>query len=1003
MNAQDENNVRVKSPIWIRLSTVIILLLLAALSLDTVFVSVLVGADVRITAESNNYTINTQMADMVSASLEDINNNVWMLLSILSTSWDRNLQIENFFRLHRNIAAVVIPGEMELINKPFFQAYRVDESLIQKEISRMEESISSANFGKSILLNASGIFNFPMLALLFPKQSGNNNAVVVFFSSQELNEAFSGNINQSLMIDYDGKLLLSPDIDKLRSGESSDLIKILDNSHENLQVSYEDTDGIKYFSAYQKIADFNAAVITQVPESLVYEGVNATVRRNVYLSGMILFAAIMFAWIFSRSISRPLHRLAVSAMKIEKGDYAIGDVSFKTNDEVGFLSERFIEMSKGLQIARTELENINEGLEEKVKERTADLAAQTEIAFAASKSKSDFLAQMSHEIRTPMNAIMGFTELMRTENFDETQKSYFKDIKMMSGALLNIINDILDISKIEAGNLSLVPIHYNLYDLFDNVASICRFAAKGKSLEFIVNRSKDAPKIVYGDDIRVRQIYTNILNNAIKYTPKGSVTFTLTAGTKNNTENYIIAKVKDTGIGIKKEDIPKLFGSFQQFDAKKNRGIVGTGLGLAITKQLIDMMKGNIVVDSVYGQGTTFTIYIPFVKGNPALVQQTGNASNLVTPKDGASVNILVVDDSPINITVALGFLERHKIVADSALGGLEALVRIKEKKYDLIFSDHFMPDIDGLELARRIRELGHTMPIIALSANAVSGMREKFLDAGMNDFITKPIEGDAINNALAKWLPKDKIIIGEDETESSEQDTKQATASSSGQMTAALDELSKIEGLDVKQGLKYAADNEKSYILVLKQYCDSLDERLADIKSKLSAGDFKNYSILAHAFKGITATLGHARIAAAAKELEFAGRAAAFGSGDEYSDLYEYKSKEDAAEVCRAKTNALCGALSAFRDHLLKTSPFASDSEKQVLGIAEVKEIMYTLKDALDKFESGKSLKIADALSEYAYEGDFGVKMRAIIKDVNEVEYEAASKKVSALLDLKG
>ncbi|GHT49273.1 hypothetical protein FACS1894102_3750 [Spirochaetia bacterium] len=981
-------SVRVKSPIWVKLSTIIILLLLVALTLDTVVVSFLVGGDVRITAESNNYSLNQQMERAADNALSEINSGVWMLLSVLAASWDKEMQIENFFRLHRNIAALVIPGEMELVNKAFFDHHNIKTDILQSELERLDDSIKAAAYGESLLLNETPYFGQPILAMLFPKQSGTNNAVVVFFSSESLNEAFGGRANQSMLIDYNGNILAHPDIEILQSESDSGLSSIIGENQNHMQVLYTDPTGTQYFTAYQKLNTFKAVVITQIAEKLVYEGVRATVKRNIYLSAIILFASIIFAWFFSRSISGPLHRLARRARQIEMGNYDIGDAVTKSKDEVGFLAERFVAMGRGLQNARTELENINASLEETVKERTSDLQAQTEIAYAASKSKSTFLAQMSHEIRTPMNAIMGMTELMRTDNMDETQQSYFKDIRMMSNALLNIINEILDISKIEAGNLSLVPIHYNLHDLFDNVASISKFAAHGKTLEINFLRDKSVPHIVYGDDIRVRQILTNIINNAIKYTPKGSVDVTLTTGNKageTSASEYIIAKVKDSGIGIKEENLGKLFGSFQQFDAEKNRGIIGTGLGLAITKQLIDLMQGTITVDSVYGEGSTFTCYIPLVKGNAAFVKNKENNENFVRAKQGVELNILVVDDAPINITVALGFLEKHNIRADSALGGLEAIECINKKNYDLIFSDHFMPDIDGLELTRRIRAQGKTMPIIALSANAVSGMREKFIAAGMNDFITKPIESSAINEALSLWLPKEKIVIG-GSTETSSK-------------TAFADEFMHITGLNVDEGLKYSGDNEKVYVQILRQYVESLDERLASIKCDLQNGNWKNYSIAAHAFKGIMATLGHNDLSAAAKELEFAGKAAALGEGEDYDELYEYENKEAAAALCLKKNDALCAGLSKFRDDILKTSFFKNDEKKECVGLDAIREILVRLKDACDEYDGGTAVRIVGELNELSFEDGLAETMAAILKDVNAIEYEGASTQIGNLL----
>ncbi|MDR1972739.1 MAG: PAS domain-containing protein, partial [Treponema sp.] len=319
-----------------------------------------------------------------------------------------------------------------------------------------------------------------------------------------------------------------------------------------------------------------------------------------------------------------------------------------------------------------------------------------EEAERASSAKSEFLANMSHEIRTPMNAIIGMSDLMPTENLTSLQKGYFEDMKKMSRSLLTIINDILDFSKIEAGKLEILPVHYNVYALYDSIASMCEFIAQGKSLEFRRGRDPAVPEILYGDEIRVRQIFTNVVNNAVKYTKTGFVSFTLSHGRRNNDETeYLIARITDSGVGIKEEDIPKLFGNFQQLDARKNRGVTGTGLGLAITKNLLAMMNGRIEVESIYGQGSTFTVYLPLVPGDPGKVQGPEQGIPTVMAKKG--VRVLVADDVPANLTVALGFLAKHGIAAETADGGLEAVEKVREsveqgRPYDIVFMDHMMP-----------------------------------------------------------------------------------------------------------------------------------------------------------------------------------------------------------------------------------------------------------------------------------------------------------------------
>jgi PAS domain S-box-containing protein len=493
-------------------------------------------------------------------------------------------------------------------------------------------------------------------------------------------------------------------------------------------------------------------------------------------------------------------------------------------------------------------------------ERNQELEVQTRAAQVASDAKSRFLASMSHEIRTPMNAIIGMSDLMRTDNLDETQRSFFSDIKKMSKTLLQIINDILDISKIEVGKMELYPVHFSLRELYDNLCSMNRFSAESKDLEFRYSFAAGVPQVIYSDDVRIRQILTNLLNTAVKYTHEGSIEFTV-GRTEREGKDHLVFTVKDTGVGIKKEDFPKLFGNFQQLNEGENRGIMGTGLGLAITKNLVDMMKGEIRFDSEYGKGSVFAVYLPLVEGDPARVERKSIGSRFIATED---TKVLVVDDSRINLKVALAFLATHEIHAETAESGEEAVEKVRRNFYDLIFMDHMMPGMDGIETVRRIRALGdgegagdassrfRTVPIIALTANAISGSRERFLAAGMNDFISKPIDAADINMKLIKWLKPERIARFESSPAGHSEKNRESGAV-----------------IDRQTGLRQAGGDTALYEQLCASFLTDHGDDFTKIRDTLNAGDLSGAHRIAHTLKSVAGLIGAGQLRRTAREIE--------------------------------------------------------------------------------------------------------------------------------------
>lgn len=396
---------------------------------------------------------------------------------------------------------------------------------------------------------------------------------------------------------------------------------------------------------------------------------------------------------------------------------------------------------------------------------TKQIEDERDRADRANEAKSRFLSSMSHEIRTPMNAVVGMTDVMLRNNPREEDINYLYNIKRSGKALLDIINDILDFSKIESGKLDIVCDDYETLPILEDLKVIFATRIGEKPVRMIYNIDETIPARLYGDSVRIRQVLINLVNNAIKFTDSGYVELSIDCE-KVDRDNIILkVRVHDTGQGIRKEDIGRLFMSFSQVDSQRNHGKEGTGLGLNISKQLVEMMGGHIGVESTYGQGSTFYFDLPqkVIDATPAKNVTYENAEPEEFNFTAPDANILLVEDNAINVTVAKALLRPLQFKMDIAVNGQVSLEMISNKRYDLILMDSMMPVMDGIEATKCIRQMDgeyyKKVPIIALTADAVTGARETYIDAGMNDFVAKPIMLNEIMSVLHKWLPAELIV----------------------------------------------------------------------------------------------------------------------------------------------------------------------------------------------------------------------------------------------------
>ena len=501
------------------------------------------------------------------------------------------------------------------------------------------------------------------------------------------------------------------------------------------------------------------------------------------------------------------------------------------------------------------------------KEANEMLRDAADAAERAGKQKSQFLAQMSHEIRTPINAVLGFNEMILRESDSRNIIDYSENIRNAGRTLLTLINGILDLSKIEDGKMEIVPVKYDTSSMINDLVSMIKDRAEKKELELVTEIDPDLPAAMYGDDVRLRQVITNLLTNAVKYTETGTVRFAMNVRSMDESSVTVHVEVEDTGIGIREDDIRDLFGAFRRFDTEKNRYVEGTGLGMPIVQRLLILMDSELQVSSVYGEGSLFRFDI--VQGiadregigdytkRLAESRKSGDSGMFVYAPDA---RVLIVDDNNMNLMVAKGLMKRTGMRIDTALSGEECIRLAEENNYDIIFLDHMMPGLDGIETYDMMKQRGlipENTAVVMMTANAIVGAREEYLSKGFDDYLSKPIDVRQMERMLAKFIPQEKLSYKDDEGniiagsdgEALQIDEPEETK------TSVLDRLKLIPGLDTDAGMRRCMNDEGFYLGMVRAYIDT--NMLDELDAAVDPDDTAEYSAALYKLTSASLSIG--------------------------------------------------------------------------------------------------------------------------------------------------
>lgn len=712
------------------------------------------------------------------------------------------------------------------------------------------------------------------------------------------------------------------------------------------------------------------------------------ILMNIQLIMLIMCVALPIAMIFNellqRIIVRPLTMLSAGLESYTDNDEmrhaameTIKRIPAKSDDEIRALKNSLLTM----------LKRMDEYVE--TLKREEELKVELKAAEARSEAKSTFLSSMSHEIRTPINAVLGMNELIIRESNEETTLEYAENIRVAGNTLLNLVNDILDFSKIEAGKMDIIEEEYESFSAIHDLISMVSGRAEGKGLKLITKVDPELPSMLYGDEIRLKQVVTNILTNAVKYTEEGSVTLTVSFEKKDEDHIDLFVSVKDTGIGIKKEDIGKLTREFERIEEERNRNIEGTGLGMNITTRLLNLMGSELKVNSVYGKGSDFYFHLeqrvvnwaPIGDVNKKWKESVKKRTKYHSKFTAPDARILSVDDVKMNLHVFAGLLKPTGVKIDCAESGAECLDMITKNHYDIIFLDHRMPEMDGVETRQRMKDLEGNLnidtPVIALTANAQAGARDEYVGLGFTDYLTKPVDASELENMVEKYLPEDMVKpysgpVSEEEGNPDDYDT---------------DDLPAVDGMDISFAKLHLPSRDLLETSVTDFYnvIDAHADRLEEMYSQIP-GSFDEYRIQVHGMKSSAAIIGIIPLAGAAKILEDAA-----GAKDE--------------TTLRDIHGVFIRLWRSYRQRL-SLMPFiatADNEPKKEFDRSVVLALLDIIRNAMADFDVDKADEALDKLSGYDLKEPLSLKLSELKSAVSDVDDETTGRIAGEMMDLIG